>query len=419
MSALLAPRILLRTGWAHKNVGDVGHTPGTLRLLYERFPDAGITVWSNGLNEAVTAMLLRRFPGLRIVSGHPYDKEKPCPPDLAAAIDGADLFLYNSGMLMNYGLFNHEWGGPIYNLAPLWRCIERGIPFGIYGQSFDRFAEPSVSLFKPVLDQAAFIFTRETESARYLRELGFSCPRIEFGPDGCFGIDTRDEAAAEGWLARHGLRPGEFLIVNIRTNTPVSTDSDSPLNPVRPTPAQEAENERWMHACAAVITNWIRGTGRPVLVAPEAEKEIAAAASLLRPRLPADILDRVVFRDTWWNADEALSTFSRARVAFGVEPHTLIMAMTAGVPVVHARPLRHGRKGWMFRDLGLGENLFDIDAAPAEEIAARVVSLDTRHAEARAAAAAAWREVRRLQSHTLDVIGETLAEPALGHSSHV
>jgi polysaccharide pyruvyl transferase WcaK-like protein len=265
-----------------------------------------------------------------------------------------------------------------------------------------------VSLFKPVLDQAAFIFTRETESAAYLREHGFTCPVIEFGPDGCFGIDTRDDAAAEAWLSAHGLEAGRFLIVNIRSNTAVSKDSDTPLNPVKPTPEQQAENERWMGACARVITDWVRETGLPVLVAPEAQKEIAAADALLRPLLPCDVLERTVFRNTWWNADEALSTFTRARVAFGVEPHTLIMAITGEVPVVHARPLRHGRKGWMFRDLGLGDNLFDIDTAPAEQISQRVLTLHRDYPGAKAAAAAALREVRRLQALTLDVVQRTI-----------
>lgn len=31
--------------------------------------------------------------------------------------------------------------------------------------------------------------------------------------------------------------------------------------------------------------------------------------------LPQDICKYVVCRDTWWNADEALSTFAQARVA--------------------------------------------------------------------------------------------------------
>ena len=409
-AAPLAPNILLRTGWAHKNIGDVGHTPGTLRLLYERFPAAAITVWSNGLNEEVTALLMRRFPKLRIVTGHLHDGEKGPPPELDAAFQRADLFLYNSGMLMNYGLFGFDWGGPVYNLTPLWRCIENGIPFGIYGQSFDRFAPPSVSLFKPVLDQAAFIFTRETRSADYLRELGFAAARIEFGPDGCFGIDTRDDAKADAWLAAHGLEHDRFLSVIIRTNTAVSPETSTPLNPAQPTPEQQAENEHWLGTCATVITRWVRETGLKVLVAPEAFKEIAAAQTMLAPLLPPDVLERVVIRDSWWNADEALSTFARARAVFGVEPHSLIMALTVGVPIVHARPLRHGRKGWMFDDIGLGDWLFDIDATPAATVADTVLSLHAENPAARARAAAAMDRVRERQRHTLDVIEQVLRD---------
>lgn len=401
------PRILLRSGWATLNVGDIGHTPGTLRLLHDRFPQARITVWASNIDAAVEAMIRRRFPTVEFVRGHLYDKEQGPPPELAAAVDSADLFVFNSGMLLNYGLFGHDWNGPVYNLAPLWRCIERRIPFGIYGQSFDRFDYPSVSLFKPVLDRAAFIFTRETPSATYLRELGFACPRIEFGPDGCWGIDVRNDDA-QSWLAAHGLEPCQFLAVNIRTNTPVSADRSTPLNPANPTPAQQDENARWMAVCSEVITTWVRETGLRVLVAPEALKEIAAAQALLRPLLPPDVADKVVFRDSWWNADEALSTLARARAAFGMEPHSLIMALTAGVPVVHARPLRHGRKGWMFKDIGLGDWLFDIDADPPARIAETVLSLHADHDTARARAAAAMDRVRTRQRETMDILAEVL-----------
>ncbi len=403
-----SPHILLRTGWATKNVGDIAHTPGTLRLLYQRFPNARITVWANHINDEIRSMLIRRFPSVEFISGHIYDKEEPFPSEIEKAYDTADLFLFNSGMAMNFGLFHFDWNGPIYNLMPLWFCVERGIPFGIYGQSFDRFAHPSVSLFKPILDQAAFIFTRETHSSRYLRELGFSAEVIEFGPDGAFGIDTRDDEKAEAWLADHGLKSGEYLALNIRTNTAVAGQADSPLNPVHLTPVQEKENERWMQVCATVITRWIRESGRKVCVVPEALKEMDAARKLLLPLLPDDIREAVVLRDTWWNADEALSVFTKARAAFGLEPHTLIMALTGGVPIVHARPLRHGRKGWMFDDLGLGDWLFDIDVTDAEVIADRVLDLDRAHGKASDRARSAYARVVEAQDRTLDLIEKVL-----------
>ncbi len=402
------PNILLRTGWATQNVGDVAHTPGSLRMLYSRFPDAHITVWANHLNDEIRAMLYRRFPTVKIISGNIYDKEEPCPPEIETAFEAADLFIFNSGMAMNFGLFNFDWNGPVYNLMPLMRCIEQGIPFGLFGQSFDRFAHPSVSLFKPVLDQAAFIFARETHSVAYLRELGFSTKIIEFGPDGAFGIDTLDDEKAEAWLSAHGLEEKEFLAFNIRTNTAVPTGSDSPLNPTNPNPEQQRENEKWLQVCATVITRWVRETGKKVLVAPEAFKEINAAKTMLLPLLPEDVLSKVVLRDTWWNADEALSTFSRARAAFGMEPHTLIMALTAGVPIVHARPLRHGRKGWMFKDLGLGNGLFDIDAASADVIADAVIHMDREYEEACNQAKKGYERIYERQEHALDVIAQIL-----------
>jgi hypothetical protein len=67
---------LLCTGWATLNIGDIAHTPGTLRLLFERFPDAEITVWSNNIDQAVGTMLRRRFPSLHFVDGHLHDKQQ-------------------------------------------------------------------------------------------------------------------------------------------------------------------------------------------------------------------------------------------------------------------------------------------------------------------------------------------------------
>ncbi len=62
----------------------------------------------------------------------------------------------------------------------------------------------------------------------------------------------------------------------------------------------------------------------------------------------------------------------------------------------------------MFRDLGLGDNLFDIDATPAEQISRRVLALHRDFPDAKVAAATALREVRRVQAQTLDVVQRTI-----------
>ena len=63
------PRIVLRSSWQTVNIGDIGHTPGTLRLLEEHLPDAQVTLWAMKLDERVTAMLQARFPRVRILQG--------------------------------------------------------------------------------------------------------------------------------------------------------------------------------------------------------------------------------------------------------------------------------------------------------------------------------------------------------------
>jgi hypothetical protein len=37
--------ILLKTGWDTVNIGDIGHTPGTLRVLEDKLPDARVIAW--------------------------------------------------------------------------------------------------------------------------------------------------------------------------------------------------------------------------------------------------------------------------------------------------------------------------------------------------------------------------------------
>ncbi|RYD93068.1 MAG: twin-arginine translocation signal domain-containing protein, partial [Sphingobacteriales bacterium] len=39
------PTIMLRSSWQDGNIGDQGHTPGTLRLLERYIPEARLLLW--------------------------------------------------------------------------------------------------------------------------------------------------------------------------------------------------------------------------------------------------------------------------------------------------------------------------------------------------------------------------------------
>ncbi len=78
-------------------------------------------------------------------------------------------------------------------------------------------------------------------------------------------------------------------------------------------------------------------------------------------KLPADILKRVVWRENFWLTDEALSTYVRSAGLFGIEMHSPIMCVGNGVPAIVGRFEEQTSKGFMWRDIGLGEWLFDLD----------------------------------------------------------
>jgi polysaccharide pyruvyl transferase WcaK-like protein len=409
-------RILLRSGWQTSNIGDIGHTPGTLRLLEEYLPDAEITLWLAKTNEAVTAMLKKRFPRVMILTGSLASgkDDQPENKEILDAFRNTDFFIYNSGMHFNYGLFNYEWTGLVNHLlACFYVCQSLGKPYGLYGQSFDKFAPPSAYVFAPVLNNASFIYCRDTPSLKYLKEHDIHTPVMEFGPDGCFGIDVLNEQAAATYLQSKGLKENEFLAIVIRSYTPKTEarpDTKDVQSPAVATPEQKALDEVRFEKVNALVTAWVRRTGKKVLLAPEVDKEIKAVKELVYDAQPADVQPFIVHRDTFWNADEALSVYKRARVVVGIEPHSLIMAITVGVPVMHLCPFNFGFKGWMFDDIGLGEWLFDVDKDPADKMVSTMLKIDSHYAEAKTKTAKAMAFVQSKQSEGMKTFETILSK---------
>lgn len=403
--SLKTPTILLRSSWNDNNIGDIGHTPGTLRLLERYVPEAQIILWHAQPRPVTEALIAKNFPKVKIIHGAFFNQDESVTGELKAAFEQANLYIHNSGMPMNYGLFNYEWDSTMSNLAPFYYCIENNIPFGLYGQSFDKFAPPSMSLFRDVLNRAAFIYCRDGDSVKFLKDNRFKTPILEFGPDGCFGIDVRDEEKGLAYLKQAGLEEGKFLVVVIRTNTPhlYSSGKGDLMNPA-PSPEQQQQDSLRLGKVKDLITQWVQTTGLKVLIAPEALKETKYAKTMLYDQLDADIKAKVVCRETFWSADEAMSVYARAHCMFGMEPHSLIMGLALGVPVVHARPLKHGRKGWMFRDIGVPEWLFEIDQDLSTAITGAVMAIHQNYPVAKAKAKKAMDFVKNRQKETMSTV---------------
>jgi polysaccharide pyruvyl transferase WcaK-like protein len=348
--------VLLQCAWATKNIGDVGHTPGTLRFLEQYLPQAKVILWAANTNAQVDAMLQRRFPNVEIVKGSLAQKDGA----VQRAIQRSDFFLRGPGMGQSTDFM-------IY-------CRKIGKPWGLQGQSYfpDMITGAGGEERKALLNSAAFIYCRDSKTLQMLRDAGVRPPVLEFAPDGCFGIDVRDEERALSRLQKHGLEPKKFITLQLRTHSPSSpgVDDSRPqkLNPLHPTPQNIADDTRRAKVYQDLIALWVKETGGKVVIAPEVEKEMIYNKKFVYDPLSEDLKRHVVNFDEFWNVDEACSFYARAHTVICHEPHTPIMALAMGTPMMHTFSEFHSPKCWMFKDIGLEEWAPEFDRTSARQM---------------------------------------------------
>nr|MDQ3625182.1 polysaccharide pyruvyl transferase family protein [Verrucomicrobiota bacterium] len=353
----------------------IGHTPGTLRVLEQHLPEVKVVLWAMNLDERVTAMLRARFPKLEIVQGS-LVKDSAGNEKLHAAIRSCDLFIRNSGMGQDTSFMQF--------------CQKNGKPYGLFGQSYfpDMVEGPGAEARIAMLNGASFIYTRETKTLGILKGAGVKTPVLEFGPDGCFGIDVRHDARGLAAMQKLGLEERKFITLQLRTHTPshpgVDDKRPQKLNPLHPTPQMIADDERRAAKYCDLITRWVKNTGHKVLIAPEVKKEMEHNKRFIYDRLPAEIQQHVVNLETFWNADEAASIFARAHTVVCHEPHSPIIALANGTPIIHTYSEFHSPKCWMFKDIGLPEWLLEMDETPVEKMAETLFAIDADYAGAQA-----------------------------------
>jgi polysaccharide pyruvyl transferase WcaK-like protein len=357
LAAQRAPRkqILLRTGWQMRNIGDVCFTPAMLGALQRFIPEAEVTCWAANIDEPARRMIRRDFPGARFLDGRINEPGKPTPPDLLAAFEQTDLFLYNSGMVINYGLHGaHDWERTLGAAMPLYLAGNLGKPYGTWAQTFDTFAPPSPIVLRRVLSDAKFLFTRDSISIGILKDAGIAGPHIAFAPDIAFQYRQRNDAAAEAYLRETGLERGRFLVAIIHYA-------------VLDRPGVRERGPEYVAKMRDVLIRWVRETKLPVLVAPEDDREIALGKEQLIDPMPPDVKPFLKLRDRFWLPDEALSVFLASRTMFNMEPHGNIMALANGLPCLHCFEWAFGKKAQMFADIGLGDWAFHLaSATPAQ-----------------------------------------------------
>jgi len=340
--------ILLRSAWQTVNIGDIGHTPGILTLMEKYLPDVDIQLWPSDIGNGVEEIIRTRFPKVTVLKG---------PEAITAAFGTCDFLLHSSGSSLVARKDVERWS------------TTTGKPFGVYGISLHGvFPTPMASNSTSaaeieLLSKAKFIFFRDSASLKFAREKGITCPVMEFGPDAAFAVDLRDDASAIAFLKEHQLEEGNFLCVIPRLRyTPYwkIPAKKAAFDEFKNTRNEEMKEKDHATLCEAIIAV-VKQTPMKILICPEDETQVAIGKEMLYDKLPAEIKDKVVWRNHYWLTGEAISTYVRSAGLFGMEMHSPIMCIGNGIPAIVCRFDEQTSKGIMWRDIGLGNWLFDMD----------------------------------------------------------
>ena len=341
--------ILLRSGWQVENIGDIAHTPAMLALIEKYIPHATVTFWPyyHVLPENEVAMLTKRFPHIKIVEGKLDAQGKASSGTLQEAIDAADFMLHNSGPA------TIGWA----DLTAFKKIYHK--PFGVFGVTYGLYGAPE----KDILSEAAFVYFRDSVSLQKAKDAGIHAPVMAFGPDAVFSIDVTDDEKANAFLLANKLEGGKFMCcIPKQRNTPVwlHKNKNRPFDETKHS-RNEAMKEHDHLPLRDAITAVIRKTNMKILICHEDETEMAIGKDWLLDKLPLDVKPNIVWRNTPWLTDEAISIYKRSAGFFGAEMHSPIMCIAHGIPAIVVRWEEQSSKGIMWQDIGLGEWLFDFD----------------------------------------------------------
>ena len=397
------PCILLRSSWQVVNIGDIAHTPGVLALLEKYIPDAEVILWASAdLTPEVAEMEHRRFPKLKIVKGKIGADGKATTPELGEAVARADFLLHGSGA----SLVAEQ------DVAAFAR--HTGKPYGVYGITLPI---QSSTATKPtpkevmartisVLNAAKFVYFRDSLSLELAKQRGCTCPVMAFGPDGAFGCDLKDDQKSAAFLQENQLEEGKFLccIARLRYTPYWKIKPNVALDEVKHA-RNESMKEHDLAPLREAIVRVVRETDLKVLLCPEDASQMEVNRENLYDKLPAEAQRRVVLRKTFWLPDEALSTYLRSAGLFGAEMHSPILCIGHGIPAIVCRWAEQTSKGIMWRDIGLGDWLFDLDR-PEElaRVASTVLAMARDPSAAKAKAEKARQFVEQTQLQTMTVL---------------
>lgn len=354
-----APTFLIVSGWQTVNIGDIAHTPGLLALIDQYYPEANYYLWPRDIEAyGVEDMLLRHFPKLKILkTNKPGETSIPMSNEIKTVFENSDILLHGSGphVLEQFKI-------------KLW-MEHTNKPFGVCGVT-EQTIYPELG---EIIKASAFFFTRETASLSIVRETLKSPKPTEFFPDATFHLNIHNEDKALELMNKFGLEDKAFICIVPRLRyTPYYKIHDYITWDQHKIDEVNAINDRYKEIdhqkLRTVIINWVRDTGKKVLICPEMSYQLEIMEELLVEPLPADVQAKVSRMTEYWISDVAASVYKRAFAVLSMECHSPIISYANATPAFYIRQKEDTIKGQMYYDIGLNDWVFEIDEVDGEQI---------------------------------------------------
>ncbi|RIH63806.1 polysaccharide pyruvyl transferase family protein [Mariniphaga sediminis] len=401
------------------NIGDYAITPGLVTLLEHNFPKYQVTalnmkrsskfriynelhgfpkcdVVDDALSSVFSSELLKiknEFGGtLPIINSSNIDivfdkfasgiinRVKQEYPQFIDVLLETCLFIYNSGMILVYGEETLAGSGPIgfwnYTVLrslPLLIAWKLGIPYGIYAHSFDSFGDVNDSgqpYFRKLLENAKFVFCRDSNSVDYVKSLQINAPNLMFVPDSTISANQCDNNWASEFMKRNGLNQKRFLIIVARTWNQGDRGSST---------IGRKRGFSHMEKMRHIISQWVLKTGMKVIITSEVESDFNNVAEFIYYKLPENIRSSCIMPDAFWTTEQAVALYRQARIIVTMEVHSFLMAIPQGTPTIVPTFSESGRKIWMLNDFKLNDWLFDIDNVSAEQIEDTIFKINDQY----------------------------------------
>ncbi len=401
--ALPRKKLLLRSSWQTVNIGDIAHTPGLLALLETFLPEIEVYLWPMDVSHGVREMLLARFPGLHLVEDD---------QSLLEAFGQCDILLHGSGPYLVAQEDLNRWR------------FETGKPYGVCGITLGRrrssqtqdIDDATINQTISTLNHAEFVYFRDSVSLDFARQQGCVSPVMDFCPDAAFACDLRADRSAEAFLQEQRLEPDRFLCCIPRLRYTPGWEFSSKNKAVDPVKVKRNQQMK-LHDHEPLldsIQRVVNETSLKVLICPEDETQVKLGREMLLDPLPVAVRRQVVWRENFWLTSEAMSVFRRSAGLFGHEMHSPIMCIAQGIPAIVCRWSEQSSKGIMWRDIGLGDWLFDLDLPDERaEIAPAVLALALDPPKAKTKAQAAKRRVLLYQTQAMSRLRVALGLPGV------